>query len=682
MNAAEPAMARVAAPRRPRLPIGAAGMAGAVALRPPSYILRRKGRDADRRPACRCRRLFFGRAVLSRNEEAMQKDFFSPSSQVTDSIRLYAREAALGGGEAPRPPRDWRNVFRPKLLLTLNRDYWRKGLVPDLTSGLIVGIVALPLAIAFAVASGVTPDKGLVTAIVAGFLISLLGGSRVQIGGPTGAFIVIVYGIIARDGLGVLMLSTMLAGLFLIGFGLLRLGSVIKFIPDPVIVGFTSGIAVTIFSTQIKDAFGLGLAHTPEHFLSKWHAYFAYLDTANLWAVGIAALTLAIILVGKRLFPKVPGSLAAILVSTALVGVFSLPVETIGSRFGDLPASFSLAWPEFGFSDLARCVQPAFTIALLCAIESLLSAVVADGMISDEHDSNTELIAQGAANLVTPLFGGIPATGAIARTVTNVKSGGRTPVAGLAHAATLLAITLLFGRYAKLIPMSCLAGILIVVAYNMSEWRSFISVLRSSMYEIVVLLATFFLTILIDLTVAIEIGMVLAAFLFIQRMARLGTVFSVSVPGGRERRDGAALPDPDGLPSGVDVFEISGPFFFAAARQYQQVLQSLGADSRAVIIRMRHVPFVDATGIRTFRQAIQFMQSSGRVVLLSGVRPAVLRDLRRYGIADLVGENHIFSVFDAAVACVRAIAAATEEDRAEGRSRSTVRRTARQSRPR
>lgn len=591
---------------------------------------------------------FFWTGVPVQVDTAMSEKSFPPPTPLTSSVRLYINETASRESKtriiAPPPP--WWRELCPKLFLVINKEYLKTQFAKDIMAGVIVGIVALPLAIAFAVASGVTPDKGLVTAVIAGFFISFLGGSRVQIGGPTGAFIVIVYGVIAQYGLGGLMISTMLAGAFLIAFGLLRLGNVIKFIPHPVIVGFTSGIAVTIFSTQIKDALGLSMTETPEHFLPKWKAYFAAFGSIDGWAVGTTAVTLAVILAGRKLFPKAPGSLVAILLATGATALFNLPVETIGSRFGDLPTSFSLSLPPVSLSDFPHYLQPAFTIALLCAIESLLSAVVADGMIGDEHQSNTELIGQGVANLVTPLFGGIPATGAIARTVTNVKNGGRTPVAGIVHAATLLAIMLALGQYAKLIPMACLAGILIIVAYNMSEWRSFRALLRAPVYEVVVLVATFLLTVLVDLTVAIEIGVILAAFLFIQRMSELGTVFAASIPGrGSGAGDAPGLDAYAGLPPGVDVFEISGPFFFAAARQYQQVLQTLGTESRAVIIRMRHVPFIDATGIRTFRDVVEFMLKSGRTVLLSGVRPAVARDLRKFGVTGLVGEKHIFNEF-------------------------------------
>ncbi|MDR1533767.1 MAG: STAS domain-containing protein [Planctomycetota bacterium] len=533
----------------------------------------------------------------------------------------------------------WRDLFYPKILSVLGRGYWRQGLAGDLMAGTIVGIVALPLAIAFAVASGRRPEAGLITAVAAGFLISLLGGSRVQIGGPTGAFVVIIADIASEYGPAGLAVSTMLAGLFLVGFGLLRLGGVIKLIPHPVIAGFTAGIAVVIFSGQIKDALGL----SPERLPGEWGA--------RPGSVLTASATVGVILAGRKLFPRIPGSLIAILLTTAATAIFGLPVETIGDRFGDLPIGLGPIPAGVDLFSLPNYFRPAFTIALLCAIESLLSAVVADGMIGDRHHSNTELIAQGIANLAVPLFGGIPATGAIARTVTNVKSGGITPVAGIAHAAVLFLITVFLGGYARLIPLSCLAGILMVVAYNMGEWRAFLSLLRAPVHESAVLLTTFLLTVLVDLTVAIEIGMLLASFIFIQRMSEMGTVFSTTLresgdpgePGDapfRSARDKRNL---------VDIFEISGPFFFAAAREYQQAIQSLGTGARSVLIRMRHVPFADETGIRVFRDALRAMLASRRVVVLSGVRENVRDDFRRHGIIDLLGEDRIFDNFEDAM---------------------------------
>lgn len=540
-------------------------------------------------------------------------------------------------------------IFRPEIFSCIKKDYWKSQFSKDIMAGIIVGIVALPLAIAFAVASGVSPEKGLITAVVAGFLISFLGGSRVQIGGPTGAFIVIVYGIVQQYGIEGLMISTMLAGVILVGFGLLKLGAVIKFIPHPVIVGFTSGIALTIFSTQIKDALGLQIADVPGDFIGKWSAYFSNIETFNYWALILTVATILIMVFGKRIFKKIPGSFVAIILITIIVAVFQVPVSTIETMFGAIPTEIQVSNPGFQWSNIPHYIQPAFTIALLGAIESLLSAVVADGMIGTEHRSNTELIAQGIANIVTPLFGGIPATGAIARTATNVKNGGRTPIAGMVHALTLLLIMLALGDYAKLIPMPCLAGILIVVSYNMSEWRSFRSILKGSAYEIVVLLATFFLTVLVDLTVAIEIGMLLAAFLFIQRMSKLSTVYNVTSPDTPANIGSDIVDDYSKLPKGIDIFEISGPFFFAAARQYQEVLQDIGTNSKVVIIRMRHVPFIDSTGINNFRGAIDFMQSKKKTVILSGVRDNVLEDLRKGDLIDLIGKEHIFSSFDEAL---------------------------------
>ncbi|HAX95018.1 MAG TPA: sodium-independent anion transporter, partial [Prolixibacteraceae bacterium] len=400
-------------------------------------------------------------------------------------------------------------LFYPKLVSVLKTGYSGKQFQKDLFAGIIVGIVALPLAIAFAVASGVSPEKGLITAVIAGFIISAIGGSRVQIGGPTGAFIVIVFGIVTQYGLDGLLISTIMAGVFLIAFGLLRLGSVLKYIPHSLIVGFTSGIALVIFSTQMKDAFGLELESVPSEFLQKWHAYAGAISSVNIYAVGITVATILITLLSKHVVKKIPGSFFAIVLVTAVVAITGMPVSTIETVFGEIKGNFSFDLPVIDWSNLTEYVQPAFTIALLGAIESLLSAVVSDGMIGGNHRSNTELIAQGVANVVTPLFGGIPATGAIARTATNVRNGGRTPIAGIIHAFTLLLIMLFFGQWAKMIPMACLAGILIVVAYNMSEWRSFVSILKGSRYDIFILLTTFILTVLVDLTVAIQIGVVL-----------------------------------------------------------------------------------------------------------------------------------------------------------------------------
>jgi SulP family sulfate permease len=541
------------------------------------------------------------------------------------------------------------SVFKPKLFSVLKEGYTRKKLSSDLMAGLVVGIVALPLAIAFAVASGVSPDKGLITAVVAGLLVSVLGGSRVQIAGPTGAFIVIVYGIIEKYGIDGLIISTVLAGFLLIIFGLLRLGTLLKYFPHPLVVGFTSGIALVIFSTQVKDAMGLQIEKVPSEFIHKWSAYFENISTFNIYAVAITAVTILLILFTKRITAKVPGSIIAIILGTAAVQIFQLPVSTIESFFGEIPNTFHLEFPKIDFEQIGYYFEPALTIALLGAIESLLSAVVADGMIGGNHRSNTELIAQGVANVVTPFFGGIPATGAIARTATNVKNGGRTPVAGIMHAVTLLLIMLFFGKWVKLIPMSVLAGILIVVAYNMSEWRTFRSILKGSVFDILVLLTTFFLTVLVDLTVAIEVGVVLSAILFMKRMADMGKV----IP---ERVDSDVIDDYSKLPPEIGIYEISGPLFFASAKEYCEVLKSMGYKNKLIIIRMRHVPFVDATGLHNFKGALKILKDSGTAIVLSGVNDVVCEDLKKSGIHEMVGKENIFPSFDLALAAATTMA--------------------------
>ena len=535
-----------------------------------------------------------------------------------------------------------KEIFRPKFFTVLKQGYTKQQFTKDLFAGIIVGIVALPLAIAFAVASGVSPEKGLITAIIAGFLISFLGGSRVQIGGPTGAFIVIVFGVLSQYGMDGLIISTILAGIMLIAFGLLRLGSLLKFIPHPLIVGFTSGIALVIFSTQIKDALGLQITELPAEFLHKWDVYFHALSSTNFIALAITVVTILISVLFSRVTNKIPGSFVAIIFMTALVAIFDLPVTTIETLYGEIPNKIALSLPTIDFSNIQHYFQPALTIALLCAIESLLSAVVADGMIGSNHRSNTELIAQGVANIVTPLFGGIPATGAIARTATNVKNGGRTPIAGMIHAVTLLLIMLFFGKWAKLIPMSCLAGILILVSYNMSEWRSFRSILKGSAFDIIILLTTFLLTVLVDLTVAIQIGIVLSAILFMKRMADNGQAIL-------KDKESDIVENYGHLPKELEIYEISGPFFFGAAKHYSQVLKGQASTTKVLIIRMRHVPFIDATGTHNFKEAIKSLTSKEKTIILSGVQPNVRKELDRSGIATLIGNENIFDNFDAAL---------------------------------
>ena len=532
-------------------------------------------------------------------------------------------------------------IFRPKFFSLLKSGFSKKQIPTEIFAGIIVGIVALPLAIAFAVASGVSPEKGLITAIIAGFIISFLGGSRVQIGGPTGAFIVIVFGIVQQYGINGLIISTMLAGLILIGFGLLRLGSLLKFIPHPLIVGFTSGIALIIFSTQIKDALGLEIDKVPSAFISKWETYFSNIHSVNIYTVIITLATILITVFSKKITTKVPGSFFAIIIVTLVVQVTGLEVSTIESVFGEISGKFEFAFPSIDFSTLGNYMAPAFTIAMLGAIESLLSAIVADGMIGGNHRSNTELIAQGIANFFTPMFGGIPATGAIARTATNIKNGARTPIAGMIHAITLLLIMIFFGKWAKLIPMSCLAGILIVVSYNMSEWRSFVSILKGSAFDVMVLLTTFILTVLVDLTVAIEIGIVMSALLFMKRMADVGKISSTEP-------DSDVLDNYQNIPRGIEIYEISGPFFFASAKHYSEIIKQTGFRAKVLIIRMRHVPFIDSTGCKNLKYAISELQGSGIKVILSGVQTEVNKELQKNGIIKLTEEN-IFSKFDEAL---------------------------------
>jgi SulP family sulfate permease len=517
----------------------------------------------------------------------------------------------------------------------------------------IVGIVALPLAIAFAIASGVTPERGLFTAIVAGFLISALGGSRVQIGGPTGAFVVIVYAIVQKHGVDGLAVATLMAGVILVAFGLLRFGGAIKFIPYPVTIGFTSGIAVIIFSGEVKDVLGLTMGTVPAEFLGKWRALGAHANSINPWAVLVSGLTVLTIVAWPRVNRRIPSPFVALIVTTALAQVLRLPVETIGSRFGVINATLSApVLPLLPLARLPALVGPAVTIALLGAIESLLSAVVSDGMIGGRHRSNMELVAQGLANIASPLFGGIPATGAIARTATNVKNGGRTPVAGMVHAVTLLLIALFFGRWAGLIPMATLAGILVVVAYSMSEWRTFVTEFRAPKSDVAVLLTTFLLTVLWDLTVAIEVGMVLAALLFIRRMAEV-TNISVLTHEFHDPVDDFER-DPNAVrrrvvPPGVEVYEITGPFFFGAAETFKERLGRIAVPPKVLILRMRHVPAIDSTGLHALRELVARSRRDGALVLLSDVHAQPVVALERSGLYDELGEENVHGNIDDAL---------------------------------
>lgn len=541
-------------------------------------------------------------------------------------------------------------MFKPKLFITL-RNYSAKQLGSDLTAGIVVGIVALPLAIAFAIASGVSPEKGLFTAIIAGFIISALGGSRVQIGGPTGAFIVIVYGIVQKYGVDGLTVATLMAGFILVLMGFFRLGSVIKFIPYPLIVGFTSGIALIIFSSQVKDFFGLQMGNVPADFIEKWSAYFQHFSFISINAIIISLSTVLITIYFSKISHRIPGSLVAILLSTAAVCLLRLPVETIGSRFGSIPSTLPAPHlPNINWKTLQYLISPAFTIAMLGAIESLLSAVVADGMIGGNHKSNMELVAQGIANIVSPIFGGIPATGAIARTATNVKNGGRTPIAGIVHALTLFIILLFVGRWVTLIPISCLAGILVVVSYNMSEWRSFVSIIKSSKSDTVVLLTTFLLTVLVDLPTAIEIGMVLAAFLFMRRMIQISNV-DVVTP---ELKDSTDTDDSEALnkynvPKEVEVFEVKGPFFFGAAYKFKESLHLIEKNPRVLIIRMRHVPVIDSTGLHILEEVFNYTKSKGTILIISGIQKGVFKEFYKSGLFKKIGRENTFAEIDRAV---------------------------------
>lgn len=538
-------------------------------------------------------------------------------------------------------------IFNPKITDTLQHFTFQQ-FMKDVLAGLIVGVVALPLAIAFAIASGVSPEKGLYTAIIGGLIVSALGGSRVQIGGPTGAFIVIVYGIVMQYGISGLVIATFIAGIILIIMGLVQLGAVIKFIPYPLIVGFTSGIALIIFSSEVKDFLGLSMGAVPAGFLSKWYQFGLHITTTNLFALVIGIVTLLIIVFWPRLSHKIPGSLVAILVTTLAVQLFHLPVETIGSRFGAIPNHLPAPIiPEINFSVIKALIQPAFTIALLGGIESLLSAVVADGMIGGNHRSNTELIAQGTANLFSAVFGGIPVTGAIARTATNIKNGGRTPIAGIIHAITLFLILVLVGKWAALIPMPALAGILVIVAYNMSEWENFVSILKGPKSDMLVLLSTFLLTVLIDLTVAIEIGMVLAAFLFMRKMIQFSEVNLL--PKEAEDDDNAAI-DNFSIPKEVEVFEISGPLFFGATYKFKDAIKLIEKTPKVLIIRMRQVPMIDATGIKTLQEIYKESKHRGTKLILSEVNSTkVLQEMKTARLLFAIGKANVTESFDAAL---------------------------------
>ena len=539
----------------------------------------------------------------------------------------------------------------PKIITLLQKNLiTREQVSKDILSGIIVGIVALPLAIAFAIASGVSPEKGLITAVVAGFIISAFGGSRVQIGGPTGAFIVIVYAIVQQHGVDGLIIATFLAGFIIIGLGIARLGNLLKYIPYPLIVGFTSGIALIIFSSQIKDLFGLPIENLPPDFIGKWKIYFNNFNAINYTSVGIAVFTVITALSFNKISGKIPGSLVAIVISVIVVKLLHLPVETIETKFGEIPNAFTLPkTPQINFQTVKDLIQPAFAIALLGAIESLLSAVVADGMIGSKHRPNAELIAQGSANIFSALFAGIPATGAIARTATNIKNGGRTPIAGITHAIVLLLIMLIFAPYAKWIPMATLAGILLVVSYHMSEWRQFKSLLLTGKKgDIMVLIVTFFLTVVFDLVIAIEIGIVLSSFVLMKRISD-SVQFKSDTNLINEDDESLFEDEVNKIPKDVSIYQIEGPLFFGASQLFEETLNELNQYPKILIIRMRFLPFVDSTGIQRLKEVIKKFKNNGVQIIISGMNANVKKDLEKAEVLDLIQKDNIVPTIEIAL---------------------------------
>lgn len=541
----------------------------------------------------------------------------------------------------------------PKLFTIIKKEgYTKEKLTKDLLAGIIVGIIALPLSIALAIASGVSPEKGLFTAIVAGFIISFLGGSRVQIGGPTGAFIVIVYGIVEKYGVNGLTIATIMAGIFLILMGLFKMGTIIKFIPYPITTGFTSGIAIAILSTQIKDFFGLTIASVPSEFVEKMESIITNFNTINFQAFGIGMVSLMILIFWPKIDKKVPASIIAIVVSVILVMVFKMNVDTIGSRYNDIAASLPMpTLPEFDFKTVRALISPAFTIAVLAGIESLLSAVVADGMIRSKHRSNMELIAQGAGNIGSAIFGGIPATGAIARTAANIKNGGQTPIAGIVHSITVFLIMIILMPYAKLIPMPTLAAILVLVAYNMGDWKEFKALKMAPKSDAAVFLVTFSLTVFVDLVVAIEIGMVLAAFLFMKRMADVTNIKYLEAEEDENfvDIDGAVLPYKKAILDKILIYEINGPFFFAAADKFLDITAQMHEKYKVLVLRMGKVPAMDATGYHALEMILDMCKSRGMTVIFSKVQEQPYHLMEKYRFIEKVGKENFFENIDIAI---------------------------------
>ena len=549
--------------------------------------------------------------------------------------------------------------FKPKLF-SIIQNYSKENFMADLMAGIIVGIVALPLAIAFGIASGVSPEKGIITAIVAGFIISFFGGSKVQIGGPTGAFIVIIYGIIQEYGISGLTVATLMAGVLLILLGVFKLGAVIKFIPYPIIVGFTSGIAVTIFTTQVGDVLGLtetvldangqeilAPLKTPGDFMGKWVTYFHHLDSVNWWNLAVSILSIIIIAFTPKFSKKIPGSLVAIILMTVAVWLMKRYggidcIDTIGDRFSIKAELPDAVVPDLNWEAIKNLFPVAITIAVLGAIESLLSAAVADGVIGDRHDSNTELIAQGIANVVTPIFGGIPATGAIARTMTNINNGGRSPIAGIIHAGVLLLILLFLLPLAQYIPLACLDGVLVIVSYNMSEWRTFKALMKNPKSDVSVLLITFFLTVIFDLTVAIEVGLVIACVLFMRRVMETTEISVIKDEIDPNKESDVELHEEHLLiPTGVEVYEINGPYFFGIATKFEEMMSKMGDRPKVRIVRMRKVPFIDSTGIHNLANLCEMSHKEGIEIVLSGVNEKVNKVLSKTGFYEMLGEENI-----------------------------------------
>ncbi|ELC8343739.1 sulfate permease [Clostridium perfringens] len=544
-------------------------------------------------------------------------------------------------------------MYKPKLISLLDdkeNGFSKEQFFKDLIAGIIVAIIALTLSIALGISSGVSPEKGLITAIIAGFIISLLGGSRVQIGGPTGAFVVIVFGIIQNHGVDGLIIATFMAGIILVLFGLLRFGSLIKYIPYPITVGFTSGIAVTLFSTQVKDFLGLSMTKTPSEFIPKWEAYISHMNTTNLYTLAIGLLALIILIFWPKINKKIPGSLIALIVTTLVVFIFNLPVATIGSQFGKISSNIPMPHiPNLNLNTLKALIGPAFTIALLGGIESLLSAVVSDGMIGDKHNSNAELIAQGIANMGSSLFGGIPATGAIARTAANVKNGGRTPISGIVHSITLLLIMLVFMPLAKFIPLTTLSAILIIVSYNMSEWRTFKAILKAPKSDIAILLTTFFLTVLFDLVIAIGIGMVVSMCLFMRRVA---TSIEVNELNESDCSDKSNIDtDMENLKVGenVLVYDIRGHLFFGAVDTFMNTMKEINDDAKVLVLRMRHTKTLDVTGYKQIKNIALSCKSRNMTLIISELQEQPKKVMRLMGFIDTLGEDHFATNFDEAL---------------------------------